>query len=94
MLNGTADRRDRSGLPEPRAATLREKRPAVLSPGIAGEKNDPLTQRRILPRQDGIEGGAIQLRHPQVTQNHVIVPRLELGEGITASQEQAPENVR
>ena len=45
VLNGMADRRHRTGLPEPRAARLRE---------------------------DGREGGAIQLRHAQVTHNHVI----------------------
>jgi hypothetical protein len=91
VLNGTADRRNRTGLPEPRAATLREERPAGLAPGITREKNDPLAQSRILPREDVIEGWAIQLRHPQVTQNHVIVLRLELGQGVTAIARRADE---
>jgi hypothetical protein len=84
ILNGTPDRGDRTGLPEPRAATLRQERPAGLATGIPREKNDPLAQGRILPREDGIEGRAIQLRHPQVTQNHVIVLLLELGQSVTA----------
>jgi hypothetical protein len=84
LLNGAADRRNRTGLPEPRAATLGEERPAGLAPGLTREKNDPLAQRRILPREDGIEGGAIQLRHPQVTQNYVIVLLLKLGQSVTA----------
>jgi hypothetical protein len=84
VLDGTTDCRNRTGLPEPRAATLGEERPAGLAPGITREKNDSLAQGRILPRKNVIEGGAIQLRHPQVTQNHVIVLRLELGQGVTA----------
>jgi hypothetical protein len=38
-LDGTADRRDRAGLPPPRAATLREECPLGDSPSITGEKN-------------------------------------------------------
>jgi hypothetical protein len=48
------------------------------------EKNDPLAQGRILPCQEGVEGWPIQVRHMQITHNHVIVPFLELGEGLMA----------
>ena len=59
---------------------------AVLAapPGIAREKNDPLAQGRILPRQDGVEGWPVQDGHLQVTDNHVIVSLLELGQGVPA----------
>jgi len=50
-----------------------------------------LAQGRILPREDGIEGGAIQLRHPQVTHNHVIGLRLELGQGVPAIARRADD---
>jgi len=50
-----------------------------------------LAQGRILPREDGIEGGAIQLRHPQVTHNHVIGLRLELGQGLPAIARRADD---
>ena len=84
VLNGPADRRDRAGLAQPRAATLLEERPAGRTPGIAREKNDPLAQGRILPRQEGVEGWPVQVGHMQVTHNHVIGPLLELGQGVPA----------
>ena len=42
VLNGTANHRDRTGLPQPRAATLSQERAVVLARDIAREKNDPL----------------------------------------------------
>src|SRR5215510_3080420 len=78
VLDGTPDCRDRAGLAQPRAATLREKRPIGRPAGIPREKNHPLTQGRVLTRQDGIEGWPVQVGHMQVTQNHVIGPLLEL----------------
>ena len=44
---------------------------------IAREKNHPLTQIRILTRQDSVEGWPIEIWHTQVTQEHVIAPLLE-----------------
>jgi len=84
VLNSMSDRRDWAGLAQPRAATLREERRAGRTPRIPCEKNHPLAQGRILTRQDGIEGWPIQVRHMQVTHNHVIGSLLELGEGVTA----------
>ena len=84
VLNGPSDRRDRTGLAQPRAATLREERPRGRPPGIPREKNDPLAQGRILTRQDSVEGWSVQFGHVQVTYNHVITPLLEQGEGTMA----------
>ena len=84
VLNGTSKRRDRAGLAQPRAATLREKRRGDRTQRIAREKNDALEQGRILPRQDGVEGWPVQDGHMQVTHNHIIMPRLELGQGVLA----------
>ena len=42
VLNGPVNRRDRTGLPQPRAATLGQERAVVLTIDIAREKNDPL----------------------------------------------------
>ena len=67
VLNGTPNHRDRAGLAQPRAATLREERPACCPSGITREKNDALAQGWILPRQDGVEGWPIQAGHMQVT---------------------------
>ena len=84
MLDGAADRRDRAGLAQPRAATPREERDAGSTPAIAREKNHPLAQGRILPRQEGVEGWPVQVGHMQVTHNHVIVALLEQGKGTMA----------
>ena len=84
ILNGPADRRDRTGLAQPRAATLLQKRPAGHAPTIAREKNDPLAQGGILLREAGVEGGAVQGRHMQVTQDDVVLPLLELSQGVPA----------
>ena len=83
-LNGTSDRRARAGLAQPRAATLREERPAGGTPSIAREKNHPLAQGRILTRQDGVESWPVQAGHMQVTQNDVIASRLKLYQGVLA----------
>src|SRR5437764_1828694 len=81
VLNDPADRRDRTGFAQPWAATLFEERPAARAPSIAREKNDPLAQGRILLRQEGVEGGPVQVGHMQVTYNHVVAPLVEQGEG-------------
>jgi hypothetical protein len=60
-LNGPLDRRDRAGLPQPWAATLREERPMGRPPSIPRENNDPLVQGRILTREDGVEGWPVQV---------------------------------
>ena len=84
MLNGTPERRDRAGFGQPRAATLREEPRAGRTPNIAREKKDPLAQGRILTRQEGVEGWPVQGGPMQVTHNHIIVPLLELGQGVLA----------
>jgi hypothetical protein len=84
VLNGTPERRDRAGFGQPRAATLREEPRAGRTPNIAREKNDPLAQGRILTCQEGVEGWPVQGGPMQVTHNHVIVPLLELGQGVLA----------
>ena len=91
MLNGSSDRRDRAGLPQPRAATLREECPIGRPLGIPREKDDPLAQDRILAHKDSVEGWPVQVGHMQVTQNHITVPLLELRQGVMAIARRADE---
>jgi hypothetical protein len=84
VLNSTPERRERAGLGQPWAATLREERYTGGTPAIAREKNHSLAQGRILTRQEGVEGWPIQVGHMQITHNRVIVPLLELGQGVSA----------
>jgi hypothetical protein len=82
LLNSAPDRSDRAGFGQPWAATLRQKCLVVSRAAISSEKNHPLAERRRPLPQVGIERASVQLGHPQVTQDHVIVLRLELREGV------------
>ena len=84
LLEGAPDLGRRAGLIEAGLATLRQKRGAGGSQRIPGQENDPLTEGGRLLLQPGVERWSIQLRHPQVTQDQVIVPLLELGQGALA----------
>src|SRR5712691_1040478 len=55
--------------------------PDAPSARIVPDTIDPLAQRGILTLQDVGEGLSVEFGHTQVTQEHVIAPLLELGQG-------------
>jgi hypothetical protein len=75
----------RTGLGQPRLATLLQKGQAVAAHDISREKNHAGEEERILTPYDVIEGGAIEIGELEITQESVIAPRLELGQGPLAT---------
>jgi hypothetical protein len=84
LRNGTAHLSGIAGLWHPRLTALRQERHAFGIQGIAGEKNHPLAQVWILTREDVIESRPVEFWHPQVTEDDVIAPLLEQGQGAIA----------
>jgi hypothetical protein len=78
-LNGASDFIGMAGLIQPWLAALLQKRRALISQDIPREKNHALAQVGMLMHRYFEEGWPINLRHPQITQDHIITMLLKLG---------------
>jgi hypothetical protein len=84
LLNGLPDGGGRAGLVQVRLATLRQERGALAVQGIPRDKDDPLAQGGRLLLHERIEGWPVEGGHAQITQDHIVALRAELGQGLVA----------
>jgi len=69
--------RDTTGLRNPRLTTLLDKKHAVGTQRIAGEKNYPLTEGRQLPLEQPVQVLPIECWHQQVTEDQIKAPLMK-----------------
>src|SRR5262249_45363028 len=73
LFNGVYDLSSATGFIQPRLTRLLQEGVGGYSKGITRQKDHPRAQRGIIMLEKRIEGLSIDLRHHDVTENHVKV---------------------